>query len=162
MPNNKLPPELKRNKYVKVSVNQEEWTTIEQAKRNRKGATWIREAVLWACSQDLPEPQPVRRTPEPTALLKAIWTELVAIRAQAAGIGRNANQAARKLNSHVIFDFIPIFIDIDRNVTAIREQLEVIYEAVGANASTCDSKAKDVVYRCSTRDELSYGAALSS
>lgn len=136
MPNNKLPPELKRSNYIKVSINESELAQIELAKRNRKGATWIREAVLWAATQNLPAPQPVRRTPEPSALHVAIWTELSAIRAQVAGIGRNANQAAFKLNSHIRIDALPIFINIDRAVYDIRKQLLLMYQMLREGLDT--------------------------
>lgn len=130
MPNPKLPLHLKRRYFIKVSVNEAELATIKLAKHSRKSATWIREAVIWAATQNLPPPEPLRRSPEPSELQKAIWTELAALRTQIAGLGRNANQIALKLNRGSVFDGLPILIAIDRNIAEIKKTLILALDGI--------------------------------
>lgn len=126
MPNHKLPPHLKRDRYIKVSVNESEWATIEAAKSQRKCAAWLREAVLWSATQNVPTPDPVRRAPEPSEMQKAIWIEMAALRTQLSGIGRNVNQLAHRANSGERLSVLQALIGIDRDVNEIKKLLQVI------------------------------------
>jgi hypothetical protein len=116
-----------RTHYVKVSLNLAEWQIVAEAKLRAKTATWIRESILFAASSRIQPPVVVK--PETRSdTEKALLAELVALRLQVAGLGRNCNQIAKSLNSGGVFSVqaLTTLISLDRQTHEIKSKLAMI------------------------------------
>jgi hypothetical protein len=129
----KLKPEQVRNKYVKVSLNADEYAKVKATQTEKQTAAWMREALLgieidpntptWASRKDVTVT--VKGDPELLQRLKIIQAML-------GKIGGNVNQCATALNSRAALsdELLCRLIDAQRNIVTVTDAISQCLKGV--------------------------------